>query len=317
VDKPSLVVPIVTNRINWFLEYAPYIFENLQIKDIVILGSNESEIEAKYRTKYIRFLNEDELLEGMTFEKIQQLKLSFSGKKRRAGWYFQQFLKMAYALKCNDEYYVFWDSDTIPIRKLRFFNDYEKPYLSFRNYCWYDKGFFKVHRLLSPDKQLEKKFKMSFIVEHMVVNTHIMKSLIELIESNSLTSGKYFYEKIMSSIERNDYDITGFSEQECYATFVINNYKESYELRKWNNFRFGKTIIGENPDVVHLKWISKKFATVSIEHFDNQLLIFKIINLKNLILKYNFSFIYLIFNPLIQLKYNIRLLVRNVVRRYV
>ena len=46
------------------------------------------------------------------------------------GWYYQQFLKMQYAFVCRDEYYMVWDGDTIPCKKITMFQEESgKPYL--------------------------------------------------------------------------------------------------------------------------------------------------------------------------------------------
>ncbi|MEI3192244.1 MAG: DUF6492 family protein [Lachnospiraceae bacterium] len=46
-----------------------------------------------------------------------------TGKASRSGWYFQQFLKFGYAQVCEDEYYIVWDSDTVPLHPISHFQD--------------------------------------------------------------------------------------------------------------------------------------------------------------------------------------------------
>ena len=40
----------------------------------------------------------------------------------RPGWYYQQFLKMAFSNWSKSRYYMAWDADTIPLRKKEMFN---------------------------------------------------------------------------------------------------------------------------------------------------------------------------------------------------
>ena len=50
------------------------------------------------------------------------------------GWYYQQFLKMQYSNICKDEYYMVWDGDTVPCRKVNMFSkETGQPYLDLKH----------------------------------------------------------------------------------------------------------------------------------------------------------------------------------------
>lgn len=315
-NKLSLIVPITEDRLSFFFKYANYFMNNLPVKEIVLIGRSTLERSLEnYSSKYIRFMNEDTLLKGMTFSKIEEYKFRYSGRKRRTGWYFQQFLKMAYSLACQDEYYLVWDADTIPVNKISFFED-SKPLLAYRENVIWDEGYGVVLKDLLPNECLKKHTNKSFIAEHMLIKTEIMRSLINEIEHNSNIPGELFFEKIMSTIKKKDYDVTGFSEFETYAAYVLNKYPDCYELRKWNNFRFGRSVLGQDPTYAQLRWVSERFVTISIEHFDKQWLLFSALLKKDITKLCKFSTVYMLFNPISQLIYNARMLVRSFVRRF-
>ena len=112
------------------------------------------------------------------------------------GWYYQQFLKMQYALMCKDEYYMVWDGDTIPCRKIVMFQDGSgKPYLDLKHE--YHQEYFDTMSALIPG--LGKAIERSFISEHMLIRADIMRSLISDIENNDAIEGDASWEKIINA----------------------------------------------------------------------------------------------------------------------
>ena len=84
-------------------------------------------------------LDEDKVVPGLTFMDLNSTIKSRQGKLLRTGWYFQQFLKMGFALsKYAKDYFLIWDADTLPVSNLNFFNnnqplftmktEFHKPY---------------------------------------------------------------------------------------------------------------------------------------------------------------------------------------------
>jgi hypothetical protein len=71
----------------------------------------------------VEFYDEDSLIENLTLSKIRNIMKNITGTSERSGWYFQQFLKMAYAYKCQCGHYLIWDSDTIPLNKIIFWDN--------------------------------------------------------------------------------------------------------------------------------------------------------------------------------------------------
>ena len=81
--------------------------------------------------KECELVNEDEMYKNLTLMNIQQL---LSCHKYNPKWYFQQFLKMAYYNISKNNYYLVWDSDTLLLNNIIFFNYIiNKNYFTLKN----------------------------------------------------------------------------------------------------------------------------------------------------------------------------------------
>lgn len=115
-----VVIPISEKDADNLQKNLPFFLKYLPCDTLTVIGS------AKVGERFggdprVRFVCEDSLYEGMTFARIKTiLEQRDPGAGRRTGWYFQQFLKMAYALCCEAKAYLVWDGDTLPLRKLTF-----------------------------------------------------------------------------------------------------------------------------------------------------------------------------------------------------
>ena len=171
---------------------------------------------------------------------------------------------MQYSKICKQKYYLIWDSDTIPVKKINMFSKDGIPFLDTKDE--YHEPYFSTMQRLIPE--LSKKNNYSFISEHMLINTKIMKNLIKRIENNANISGEYWFEKIINSIDKSDIGGRGFSEYEIYGTFVKEFYNESYKIRNWKSLRFAGALY--NPDSfthIHAENCSKKYDAITFEHY--------------------------------------------------
>ena len=73
----------------------------------------------------------------------------------RVGWYEQQFLKMEYSKICKNDYYLIWDSDTIPIKPVKMF-DNNKPIFDMKKE--HHSPYFITLDKLIPNLNFIKKF---------------------------------------------------------------------------------------------------------------------------------------------------------------
>ena len=267
IYKVSLVVPIIYNdfyKILYNLEYYSNFIDG--IKNVIFIGNEEIEklIQKNKFSLYlpINFINEKNLLDIDKIKKLITKRNKFAIK--RSGWYIQQFLKMKYCMVCQDKFYLIWDGDTIPIKKVKMFNNNGKPFFDVKTE--YHKQYFITMKKIFP--KLGKKYKYSFISEHMIINTRLMKNMINKISANNNLLGDTWYEKIINSIDSQDLSKSGFSEFETYGTFVKEYYKKFYDIRPWKSLRLKTSLLNLNPKFLpdnYIKNISKYYNAISFE----------------------------------------------------
>ena len=144
----------------------------------------------------------------------------------RAGWYFQQLAKLTipyhikYFLKDQVEKIVIWDGDTVPLRKIDFFeNGYSVLNLSRTEYHW---AYFITNQLiLGGDYRLP----MSCISQYMPFSLDEWSQFIrDLAGTNSeavtLDIVKDFLNVIISNVG-NISNHANFSEQELFASWRV------------------------------------------------------------------------------------------------
>lgn len=312
-DKLELMIPITKTDVPALKHNIKYILKYLPVKRIILVGADNIR-DLLSEDFPISYINENEIYKNMTYKNINVIMEKLCGTGRRTGWYFQQFIKMAYATICKDEYYLIWDGDTVPITNIDFFSaESGKPYLGYRNHEKCDEPFYPVMDVLLPNQLLHKTCQESYIAEHMLINCEIMKNLISDIENNDSINGTLFFEKILNAIDKEVLNLSGFSEFETYATYVQKTRPGFYEERFWVNLRNGKTFFGSNPDEEQYLWASEKFISLSLEDFDHQYIISKLLCNKFFRKHFKFKTIYNLINPFYKLRYGIRLWVRNIV----
>jgi len=268
IDKMSLIIPIIAKdfyKISYNFKFYINFIEG--IKNVIFIGNEEIENlikEMKSSLNFpISFINEKILLD---IDKIKQLiKNRNETAVIRSGWYIQQFLKMIYCYICKDKYYLIWDSDTIPIKKVKMFENNGKPIFDIKTE--YYEPYFITMKNIFPE--LGKKFRYSFISEHMIINTNLMKNMINRISDNKNLIGNTWYEKIINCIDPQHISHSGFSEFETYGTFVKEHYRHVYSKRLWKSLRRGVNI-NFNPKLLtdnDIKRISKYYNSISFENW--------------------------------------------------
>lgn len=194
----------------------------------------------------------------MILEDIFDLPVS----RQFCGWYYQQFLKMQYSRVCENEYYLAWDGDTFPIRKIELFDEDDRPYLDWKRE--YHEEYFTTISKIFPG--VGKVIEPSFIAEHMLFSKEIMQNMINEIESAGHLVGKSFYERILRVITPEALNGNSFSEFETYGTYVALKYTYTYKLRRWTSFRnCGQYFYPDKLSESDIQWLSKDFHALSFE----------------------------------------------------
>lgn len=311
----DIIMPIAQGDVLPFKRNIAAILKNVGAERVVVIGPRKIRKEIEF-IKRVEFVDEDSLFDGMTFLEIKRIIAKRHPKAvRRTGWYFQQFLKLAYCYKSRERFYMSWDSDTIPLKSIDFFDRMGIPYLDKRIAVKEDSIYFDTFRTLLPKCSLLDKNDCSFITEHMMFQTEIVKMMLKEIEENSSIEGNRFYEKILNAISIDALNLSGFSEFETYARFVRCRCPNKYIERKWKNLRHGRSYFGESPTNAQLDWVAEVFDVVSIEDFDKQLILCRILCANRMCRAVRFGIIYRWIEPYIQAKYRIRLWIRNIIRK--
>ncbi|MBO5620893.1 MAG: hypothetical protein J5959_04620 [Butyrivibrio sp.] len=249
----------------------PRLIENIIYGDICFVGRSEvgEILNANPETEdKVRFIDEESIIPFDSVHRVvaDRMKHILNGRELPrgiTGWYYQQFLKMQYAFLCEDQYYMTWDGDTIPCRKLdMFMEENGKPFFDLKHE--FHKEYFDTMGVLLPG--FTKAIGRSFISEHMLFNAEYMKELIAEIENNTEIPGIRFWEKILHVIPEDKIQSSAFSEFETYGTFVAKRHSDAYALREWHSFRLGGEFF--SVDTISDRdflWLAKDFDAISFE----------------------------------------------------
>ena len=260
------IIPAIPEDFNRTKDTLHYLFEFLPVSKIVFIGPSSLEPlvnETDDSDLQIDYINENSLVPFSKVKEVFDPILAAATTKAisTVNWYYQQFLKMAYATVCKEDYYLSWDVDTIPVKKIDMFAENGKPYFDIKPE--YNTSYFvTIERLFGYTKIIQD----SFISEHMLFNKDYMLEMIDEIEKTSF-EGNAFYEKILSAVGTDNLKL-GFSEFETFGTFVAMRHQSTYMLRKWKSFRnanFFVDISDITPE--DIKWLSKDYHAATFEKY--------------------------------------------------
>jgi hypothetical protein len=204
----------------------------------------------------VELLDEDDLVPGMTLADLKKLPLPFFPKG--AGWYFQQFLKYAFAFRdVEDDYYLIWDADTVPLRPLRFFDAQGR--LLFTKANEHHEPYFQTYqRLLHEDAQTE----FSFISQHLVVQKSVLREMLQRIEFLNPGQPNWAW-TIMANLEGSGSNL--FSEYETLGHYIKTHYpaRVAFQERPW--LRSGAKRLHRLPTQRDLDELGKLYAFSAFE----------------------------------------------------
>ena len=140
------------------------------------------------------------------------------------GWYYQQILKMNYARMTTAANYLVWDADTIPLKSIPFFDIEGRVY--FTTAEEYHTPYFHTYEQLLGEKPPHTK---SFISQHMVVNTAVMRNILRDIESIHQVGD--WTEELLHVLCNSPYSKNLFSEYETYANYFASRFPDRMTIR--------------------------------------------------------------------------------------
>jgi uncharacterized protein DUF6492 len=204
----------------------------------------------------VELVDEDLLIPEMTLAELQKLPLP--GFPRMAGWYFQQLLKFAFCFqKTEEDYFLIWDADTVPLRPLEFFD--ESGRMLFTMAEEEHTPYFDTYRKLLRE---EPRREFSFISQHMIVQKSVLREMLAKIEAN-FPGGDPWAWKIMRHLEGANPHL--FSEYETLGHYVKNNYPSRAAYRKLDWLREGSLQIGGKPSKLALEKLGQKYDFAAFE----------------------------------------------------
>ena len=215
-------------------------FSNLYkvFKYVVIVPEIEiSKFESKLN-KYnkVEIINENEVINKSDFLKIcdSNLKNKKGYRSFRKNWYYQQLIMLSYCLDNNyfsNHNLIIWDADTIPLKKIKFFNKNNEPYLYGSRYE-YHCPYFEFNKILLGKKN--RILNNSCIVQFVAINLEDRKDMrkffIDFNKSHKIKNNKLFVSnaiiKALSLMDESLY-ISGedFAYPEFIGAFILNKYK--------------------------------------------------------------------------------------------
>jgi hypothetical protein len=211
-------------------------------------------------------MDEDTFIESVSLQVVGDYLTNRVGTAHGMGWYFQQFLKMAAARLPNvASHYLIWDSDTIMLKPVEFF-DAEGRVLVNPKEENHPPYFDLTERLLGYRRTVS----FSFISEHFMVNGAHMRELLQLIEARNPKAKNWVY-AILDHITTENFKNCGMSEFEMFGNFLQMHHSESYRCRSLCSLREGAAQFGMSPNKCDLYYLAKQgHCFVSFERW-NQL----------------------------------------------
>ena len=230
--------------------------------NIIVIG--KSSLQKLCNTnKCITFYDEDKIFPELSFTSVKDVINQRNLNTCRTGWYFQQFLKLGWALR-NDcsQWYASWDSDTFPLKTISFFNNDEKPVFNIKEE--YYPAYFET---IMSIWHLKKTVPYSFISEAMIFNKEVVKELLTECNTDLLS----FWKNILKVASNSSDKEHGFSEFETYGTYISAKHPDMYTIRKIKALRMGARAYGMDPSQADLWRASLKFETVSFERWSRHI----------------------------------------------
>lgn len=200
---------------------------------------------------------EDSVLPGLTLAELRRYPVR--GFPRGAGWYYQQLLKYAHAFTApENEPYLIWDADTIPLRPMEF-TDVEGRMI-FTTSAEYHAPYFETYRSLLGE---EAKVEFSFISQHQVVDRVLLKEMLGKIEA---CHGKPWPLAVAGCLRAGEYN--QFSEYETYGHYLKNHHAGRMVFRTLPWLREGVAACGYPPREACLEKLARDYAFAAFETRD-------------------------------------------------
>lgn len=209
-------------------------------------------------------IDEDSFIHSVSLGAIGDYLTRRIGSSRSMGWYLQQFLKMAVArLPDIASHYLIWDSDTIMLTPVEFFDAEGKVLVNPKEEN--HRPYFDLTKTLLG---FGREVSFSFISEHFMANSTYMRELLQIIEKRN-QQGKNWVYAILDQITTDNLKNCGLSEFEMFGNYLQVYHPESYRCRPLWSSRDGAALFGMSPNKCDLYYLAKKgYCFVSFERWN-------------------------------------------------
>ena len=263
--KYDVIIPLAkkdVNFVHWVVTYIRNNFEDAQSIYIITNKSLFTKLKRLVDKETCILIDENEMLKGLSFSSIRKIVLANNQRAGITGHYFQQFLKMGFSLTpyCK-EYYLTWDSDTIPLSKISFFQN-GHPLFSLKKE-FRERYFEVLMQVLGIEKQIEG----SFIAEHMIFKSSIMKEMLAKIEERA--EGMTWYEAMVNCTDKTRIDENIISEFEIYGNYCLANYPNLYDFHELRALRHAGIIRGRLINKRILRMLAYDIDLATFEKYDS------------------------------------------------
>lgn len=199
-------------------------------------------------------LSEDDILPGWPLGRVRS---QLGRRADRAGWYLQQFLKLAFGVARGVEWYVIWDADTVMLRRPAFESadgrvlmnaarEHHRPY------------FDTFRRLFGEDPVLHA----SVVSQYMLIDTSVVRQMFAEIEARHRCG---WVEAILGNLPGRS--PSEFSEYETYANYLERRRPGAVTLTRERWFRYGSEIVpaDRRNELASIERTFARYAYVSFE----------------------------------------------------
>lgn len=257
MNNYDIVIPVSYKDCKFLKKNIPWIRKNLETSGYIYILTNKScfsNFDDSFRNSFrVVLIDENALTPSMTFSSIRE-ELVKSDRADMTGWYFQQFLKLGFALSQYATHsYLVWDADTVPLNKIEFWQEGKvliNPKKE-RHLPYFD----TIKKLLGIREFAE----FSFISEHMMMDTTIMKEML----LSFTKENEPWWKTILKNCDMTHRQ--AFSEFETYGNYCLNYHSDHFSTRTLLTLRCGGRLFGRQVTNKELSMLSMDFDTASFE----------------------------------------------------
>ena len=268
----DIVVCVALKDIFFLNKNLYFINENIAPENVYVITDRRNNRYVTKEYPNVTIIDENNLIQGLTFDIVKKYIDKKKFRYRQYGWYYQQFLKLGFALsKYANEEYLVWDADTVPFNPIKLKKEDRSLLLPKTEY---NQAYFDtIDKLLN----VPIKANYSFISEHMVFDVIKVKEMLDCIMEKGRPNQKWF-EVCIDAI--NPMSANGFSEFETYGTYCLNYHPNTFEIRALRTFRRCGSIYGIFATKEEIRSFANDLDTGSFEAYDYPIAYFRRIKQK-------------------------------------